>query len=186
MSEHAWSDRRFVEQSERDRLAIRRMPFETPAVLSVHSLPTDPTGHIDNRLDRKLVSSLRNKRLGVGPVSEPTGELGIKFLIDTAALDPIESQATIGTEIVDRRHGVSHGLTPSGQGGEPDEDLGQRVHAIVEARPVVDEETLRAHLADQLLRYKAPRSFEFVDAPLRDEAGKLRRGALRAARLGTA
>ncbi|MGE4649622.1 MAG: AMP-binding protein [Myxococcota bacterium] len=70
--------------------------------------------------------------------------------------------------------------------GLPDEDLGQRVHAIVEARPVVDEETLRAHLADQLLRYKAPRSFEFVDAPLRDEAGKLRRGALRAARLGTA
>ena len=68
--------------------------------------------------------------------------------------------------------------------GLPDEDLGQRVHAIVEARPAVDEETLRAHLADQLLRHKTPRSFEFVDTPLRDEAGKLRRGALRAARLG--
>ena len=68
--------------------------------------------------------------------------------------------------------------------GLPDEDLGQRVHAIVEARPAVDEETLRAHLADQLLRHKTPRSFEFVDTPLRAEAGKLRRGALRAARLG--
>ena len=36
---------------------------------------------------------------------------------------------------------------------------------------------------EQLLGYKIPKSFEYVDAPLRDEAGKLRRGALRDARI---
>ena len=66
--------------------------------------------------------------------------------------------------------------------GLPDEDFGQRIHAIVEA-DAVDADALRAHLGDQLDRYKIPRSFEFVDEPLRDEAGKVRRGALREARL---
>ena len=42
---------------------------------------------------------------------------------------------------------------------------------------------LRAHLGEQLARYKIPRTFERVDEPLRDAAGKLRRSALREARL---
>ncbi len=67
--------------------------------------------------------------------------------------------------------------------GLPDDDLGQRVHALVDApRPVSDDE-LRAHLAHHLVRYKVPRTFERVDAPLRDDAGKVRRSALREARL---
>ena len=36
-----------------------------------------------------------------------------------------------------------------------------------------------AHLAERLVRYKIPRSFEFVDEPLRDDAGKARRTAMR-------
>jgi bile acid-coenzyme A ligase len=67
--------------------------------------------------------------------------------------------------------------------GLPDDDLGQRVHAIVDAPDGVAEEALRGHLADQIVRYKIPRSFEFVDEPLRDDAGKVRRSALREARL---
>ena len=67
--------------------------------------------------------------------------------------------------------------------GLPDDDLGQRVHAIVQASPPPNEEELRAHLTSQLARHKIPKSFEFVDAPLRDEAGKLRRQALRDARI---
>jgi len=67
--------------------------------------------------------------------------------------------------------------------GLPDDDLGQRVHALVDAPAGVSEDTLRSHLADQIVRYKVPRSFEFVDEPLRDDAGKVRRSALREARL---
>jgi bile acid-coenzyme A ligase len=33
--------------------------------------------------------------------------------------------------------------------------------------------------------YKVPRIFEFVDVPLRDDAGKVRRSALREERLNT-
>jgi bile acid-coenzyme A ligase len=39
------------------------------------------------------------------------------------------------------------------------------------------------HLADRLVTYKRPRSFEFVSEPLRDDAGKVRRSALRAERI---
>jgi bile acid-coenzyme A ligase len=70
--------------------------------------------------------------------------------------------------------------------GLPDVDLGQRVHAVIEAvadaEGDVTEQVLRDHLADRLVRYKTPRTFEFVTGPLRDEAGKLRRSALVAER----
>jgi bile acid-coenzyme A ligase len=64
--------------------------------------------------------------------------------------------------------------------GLPDEDLGQRVHAIVQTDDgSFDEGTLREHLADRLVRYKTPRTYEFTTPPLRDDAGKVRRSALR-------
>ena len=44
--------------------------------------------------------------------------------------------------------------------GIPDADLGQRVHALVQATGELTEDELRAHLADRLVRYKIPRSFE--------------------------
>ncbi len=67
--------------------------------------------------------------------------------------------------------------------GLPDPDYGQVVHAIVHvangtARAVL-EESLRAHVAARLTPYKTPRTYEFVDRPLRDDAGKVRRSALR-------
>jgi bile acid-coenzyme A ligase len=67
--------------------------------------------------------------------------------------------------------------------GLPDEDLGSRLHALVDAPDGVTEEELRAHLAAQLVAYKVPKSFEWVREPLRDDAGKVRRSALREARL---
>ncbi len=71
--------------------------------------------------------------------------------------------------------------------GLPDDDLGNLVHAIVEADPEgVPPEDLLAFAADRLARYKVPRSVEYTDEPLRNEAGKLRRGALRAERVAAA
>lgn len=68
--------------------------------------------------------------------------------------------------------------------GLPDEDLGNRVHAIVQLRTPVAEQALRDHLAARLAPYKLPRTYEFVSETLRDDAGKIRRTALREARLG--
>ena len=67
--------------------------------------------------------------------------------------------------------------------GFPDDDLGNIIHAIVQTKGSRDEASLRAHLAQQLVTYKQPRSYEFVDEPLRDDAGKVRRTALRDERL---
>jgi bile acid-coenzyme A ligase len=63
--------------------------------------------------------------------------------------------------------------------GLPDDDLGQRLHAVVQADGRLSVEALRAFIAERLARYKVPRSFRFVTEPLRDEAGKVRRGAVR-------
>lgn len=62
--------------------------------------------------------------------------------------------------------------------GLPDEDLGRRLHAVVQVEAATTADDLVAHLADRLVRYKIPRSFEFVDHPVRDDAGKVRRSSL--------
>ncbi len=68
--------------------------------------------------------------------------------------------------------------------GLPHEDLGQRVHAIIEtADGQLDEAGLMSFLAERIARYKQPRSIEVTTERLRDDAGKVRRNALRAARL---
>jgi len=68
--------------------------------------------------------------------------------------------------------------------GLPDDDMGNVVHAILEADPnEIDEAELKAFLAERLVVYKLPRTFEYVDEPLRDDAGKVRRSALRATRV---
>jgi bile acid-coenzyme A ligase len=68
--------------------------------------------------------------------------------------------------------------------GLPDDDRGSRVHAIVEADPAtVQADELMAFTAERLVAYKRPRTVEFVETPLRDDAGKVRRSALRSARL---
>ncbi len=69
--------------------------------------------------------------------------------------------------------------------GLPDDDLGNVVHAIVQTDDgsPIDLDELRSHLGERLVRYKIPRTFEFTTEPLRDDAGKLRRSALRAERV---
>jgi bile acid-coenzyme A ligase len=68
--------------------------------------------------------------------------------------------------------------------GFPDEDKGNVIHAIVEADPSeISEVDLKTFLGERLVIYKVPRTFEYVDFALRDDAGKVRRSALRAERL---
>lgn len=69
--------------------------------------------------------------------------------------------------------------------GLPDDDMGNTVHAIVQpSSDTFDERELLTFLADRLAKYKLPRSFEIVDEPLRNDAGKVRRSELRAQRIG--
>ena len=69
--------------------------------------------------------------------------------------------------------------------GLPDEDLGKRVHAVVQpidpAWPPTPAE-LQAFVRERLAPYKVPRSVELVASLPRNEAGKIQRSALVAAR----
>ena len=64
--------------------------------------------------------------------------------------------------------------------GVPHEDLGQVPYALVQANSEQDEQTLQAFLRDRIAVYKVPHTVEIVDTPLRDDAGKARRSAVRA------
>ncbi|CPR00757.1 AMP-dependent synthetase and ligase [Mycobacterium bohemicum DSM 44277] len=69
--------------------------------------------------------------------------------------------------------------------GVPDQnsgDLGQVPYALVHTADgsTLDAEGVKEFLAEHLSSYKLPRFVEFVDEPLRDDAGKARRSAVRA------
>ena len=65
--------------------------------------------------------------------------------------------------------------------GVPHEDLGQVPHALVHTEPAgaLDEDAVKHFVAQRLAEYKVPRTVEFTDEPLRDDAGKARRTAVR-------
>jgi len=75
------------------------------------------------------------------------------------------------------------GIRASAVIGLPDEDMGAVAHAILECSSEVRIEDLKEYLSDQLVSYKLPRSYEFVNEPIKDEAGKVRRSKLRSLRL---
>jgi bile acid-coenzyme A ligase len=66
--------------------------------------------------------------------------------------------------------------------GLPHDELGQSVHAVLEPTPNVPQPSdteLSDFVSERLVRYKVPRSYEWVDFAVRDDAGKVRRSALR-------
>jgi bile acid-coenzyme A ligase len=100
------------------------------------------------------------------------------ILVGGANVYPAEIEAVLGEHEAVRSCAVI---------GLPDEDKGNRIHAIVEADPgAVTEDELIAWVRDHLSIYKVPRSVELVQEPLRDDAGKVRRAALREERLPAA
>jgi bile acid-coenzyme A ligase len=132
----------------------------------------------------------------IGAESKPTGdgweslgdlgyldEDGYLYLVDRKTDMIVTGGANVYPAEVDAASDAQAAVRSSAVIGLPDDDLGLRVHAIVDAPAGVTEAALRAHLDEQLARYKLPRSFEFVSEPLRDDAGKVRRSALREARL---
>jgi bile acid-coenzyme A ligase len=113
-------------------------------------------------------------------------EEGFLYLADRLADMILSGGANVYPAEVEAALNEHHGVESCAVIGLPDEDLGQLVHAICKATagavPPTDEE-LRAFMAERLVRYKVPRSFEWVQEPVRDDAGKVRRSALRSERV---
>jgi len=104
-----------------------------------------------------------------------TDRLSDMILVGGANIYPAEVEAAID---------AFPGVRSSAIIGLPDEDMGARLHAVID-RPEgpADPSAMEAHLAERLVRYKVPKSFEYVDEPVRDDAGKVRRKSLREARI---
>lgn len=109
---------------------------------------------------------------------------GYLYLADRSADLILSGGANIYPAEVEAALDSHPGVRSSAVFGLPDDDLGERVHAVVDiADATVTEADLLAHVGASLVRYKVPRAIEIVREPVRDDAGKLRRSALRAARL---
>jgi bile acid-coenzyme A ligase len=67
--------------------------------------------------------------------------------------------------------------------GLPEDDLGNRLHALVQVSAEISDDDLRVWCGERLTKYKVPKTFERVDEPLRDDAAKVRRSQLRAERI---
>lgn len=63
--------------------------------------------------------------------------------------------------------------------GVPHDDLGQVPYALVQPLGPLSAEELLSFVGSRLESHKVPRTIEFVDRPLRDDAGKARRSAVR-------
>lgn len=63
--------------------------------------------------------------------------------------------------------------------GLPDEDLGETVAAVIETTEAMNGEEMRSYLKTRLSGHKIPAAMEFVDRPMRDTAGKVRRREVR-------
>ena len=109
---------------------------------------------------------------------------GFLYLSDRLSDMVLSGGANIYPAEVEAALDAFPGVRSSAVIGLPDEDLGARLYAIVDyPEGTPDEAAMLAHLSERLVRYKIPRSFEWVCEPLRDDAGKVRRKALREARL---
>jgi bile acid-coenzyme A ligase len=69
--------------------------------------------------------------------------------------------------------------------GLPDSDYGNTVHAIIHTTMSVTDDELATYVAERLVPYKWPRTYERVAYPLRDDSGKVRRSAFRSERMAT-
>jgi bile acid-coenzyme A ligase len=112
-------------------------------------------------------------------------EAGYLYLVDRRNDLIISGGANIYPAEVEAALEAHPSVRTSAVIGLPDAEWGARVHAIVQpvAGAVLDEAELLAFLKGTLTGYKLPKAIEFSSEPLRDEAGKVRRAALRAARL---
>jgi bile acid-coenzyme A ligase len=109
---------------------------------------------------------------------------GYLYLGDRAADMILSGGANIYPAEVEAALQEYHGVHSCAVIGLPDDDKGNTIHAIIEADGAsIDLDDLKAFLGERLVVYKLPRTFEFVDTPLRDDAGKVRRSALRAERV---
>lgn len=104
---------------------------------------------------------------------------GYLFLCDRRADVILRGGANIFPAEVEAALDAHPAVKSSAVIGLPDEDLGEKVMAIVEVEEDVTIDELKSYLRSQLSPNKIPALFEFVSSPIRNGAGKVCRRDLR-------
>jgi bile acid-coenzyme A ligase len=176
------------------RVSVGEMKIVDPE--TGQDLPPGQVGEIFLRVapgDKPTYRYLGADAHTIGDGWESLGDMGwfdqdgYLYLADRRADMILSGGANIYPAEIEAALGEHLGVESCAVIGLPDGDLGQVVHAICRATPggvLPSDEELRAFVGVRLVRYKVPRSFEWVDEPVRDDAGKVRRSALRSERVG--
>ena len=149
-----------------------------------------PPGEIGEVFMRATANRRTYEYVGAEPRLSPDGweslgdmgsmdEDGYLFLADRRKDMILSGGANIYPAEIESAINEHHDVVSCAAIGLPDDDLGNRIHAVVQVRAPIDPDELRTFLVERLVRYKIPRSFEFVHDVVRDDAGKVRRAALR-------
>ena len=157
-----------------------------------HKLPPGETGEIYMKRNPDLPPSYRY--IGAEPRTLPGGweslgdigwfdEEGYLYLADRRTDMILVGGANIYPAEIEAALDEHPLVASSAVIGLPHEELGNLVHAIIQPRPGLDLEDLKRHMAERLVLYKQPRSYELVSENVRDDAGKVRRTALRDERI---
>jgi len=159
-------------------------PLPTGEIGEVYFVPDDPCATTYHYLGAEP------KRMGGGETPGDMGYLdkdGYLFIVDKRTDMVVSGGSNIYPAEVEAALDSHPHVRSSAVIGLPHDDLIASVHAIVQIAPDAEadvmEADLRSYLKSQLVPYKIPRSFEFVSHYLRDDAGKVRRGQLRADRI---
>ena len=109
-------------------------------------------------------------------------DAGFVHIRDRKNLLILRGGANVYPAEVERVVNAGPGVAASAVLGVPDERLGQRVVAVVEAAPgaTIDADELTRHCASQLAKYKVPERFVIVDVLPRNSMGKIQRRELEA------
>jgi acyl-CoA synthetase (AMP-forming)/AMP-acid ligase II len=130
------------------------------------------------RRPEATAAALAGGELHTGDLGEIDAD-GYLHIRDRKSLLIVRGGANVYPAEVERVLLEAPGVAACAVLGVPDERLGERVVAVVEAAgPALDEEAVRAHCLAQLARYKVPERFVAVEALPRNAMGKVIRAEL--------
>ena len=183
---HSWASRRCSSTSRTSRCRSSARRRRNRASASRHCCSASATALSRARWSCAAAAALppaRSRGRCIGDLGwlDPEGYL---YLADRRTDMILSGGANIYPAEVEGIIDSFQGVRSSAVIGLPNDDLGNVVHAIIDAPLGLNAKELLQHLAERLVRYKIPRSIELVTELLRDEAGKVRRKQLRESRVG--
>lgn len=182
-----------AEALERPGTVGRAIPGATLAILDTDgaalgpgeigeiAVATDATRAFDyHNASEKRRAAARGELFATGDVGYLDAD-GYLFLVDRRVDMVVSGGVNIYPAEIEAALVLHPAVHDAAVFGVPDEEWGERLHAVVQLEPGASTEAadLAGFLEQRLARFKVPRSFEVVDALPREPSGKIYKRKLR-------